>query len=106
MQKIISFIPTPSINISTWVELITHHFISFLSSKLAFYTHLHAMSSSSTNSSEGVEGAMWNALQAAKEEAMLKLDEASSSRPKHRRSYINHDCESAHDRIRVSREVL
>jgi hypothetical protein len=105
MQKNLNFIPTPSINISTWVELITHHFISFLSSKLAFYTHLHAMSSSSTNSSEGVEGALWNALQAAMEEAMLKLDEELSSQPKHHRSYINHDCEYSHDRIRVSREV-
>jgi hypothetical protein len=35
-----------------------HHFISFLSSKVAFSTHLHIMYSLSTNSSEGAEGAM------------------------------------------------
>jgi hypothetical protein len=40
---------------------------------------------------------MWNALQAAMEEAMLKLNEESSSRPKRHRRYINRDCESAHD---------
>jgi hypothetical protein len=49
----------------------THHFILFLSSKLAFSTHLHIMSSLSTNSSEGAKGAMWNSLQASMEEAML-----------------------------------
>jgi len=57
------------------------------------------MSSSSTNSSEGAEGAMCNALQAAMEEAMLNLNEESSSRPKRRRRYINRDRESAHDRL-------
>jgi hypothetical protein len=77
----------------------THHFISFLSSKLAFSTHLHVMSSSSTNSSEGAEGAMCNALQAAMEEAMLNLNEESSSRPKRCRCYINRDRASAHDRL-------
>jgi hypothetical protein len=57
------------------------------------------MSSSSTNSSEGAEGAMCNALQAAMEEAMLNLNEESSSRPKRRQRYINRDRESAHDRL-------
>jgi hypothetical protein len=75
----------------------TYHFISFLSSKLAFSTHLHVMSSSSTNSSEGAEGAMRSVLHAAMEEGMLNLNEESSSRPKHRRCYINRDRESAHD---------
>lgn len=34
---------------------------------------------------------MWNALRATMEEAMLKLDEESSSRPICRRRYINRD---------------
>jgi hypothetical protein len=57
------------------------------------------MSSSSTNSSEGAEDAMWNALRATMEEAMLKLDEESSSQPMHCRRYINRDHESAYDRL-------
>ena len=42
---------------------------------------------------------MCNALQATMEEAMLNLNEESSSRPKRRRRYINRDRESAHDRL-------
>jgi hypothetical protein len=42
---------------------------------------------------------MWNALQAAMEEAMLNRSEESSSQPKRRRRYINLDCESSHARL-------
>jgi hypothetical protein len=38
-------------------------------------------------------------LQATMEEAMLNLNEESSSRPKHRRGYINRDRESTHAQL-------
>ena len=40
-----------------------------------------------------------NALQTTMEEAMLNLNEESSSRQKRRRRYINHDRVFAHDRL-------
>src|SRR5664279_3728819 len=56
------------------------------------------MSSSSTNSSEGMEGAMMDAFQAEYEEAMLNL-EAESSRTRRHRQFIRRDREGAHDRL-------
>jgi hypothetical protein len=83
----------------TLLEVIVHHLISFLSSKFLVSTHLHVMSSSSTNSSEGAGSATCNALEAAIEEAMLKLNEESSSQPKRHRRYIKRDSDSTHDRL-------
>jgi hypothetical protein len=56
------------------------------------------MSSSTTNSSEGIEAEMINAFQAEYEEAMLNLEEESSGR-RRRRRYIRRDREGAHDRL-------
>ena len=56
------------------------------------------MSSSSSNSSEGMQGAMIDAFQAECEEAMHNL-EAESSRPRRRRRFIRRDREGAHDRL-------
>jgi hypothetical protein len=83
----------------TLLEVIVHHLISFLSSKFLVSTHLHVMSSSSTNSSEGAGSATCNALEAAIEEAMLKLNEESSRQPKRHRRYIKRDSDSTHDRL-------
>jgi hypothetical protein len=56
------------------------------------------MSSSTTNSSEGMEAETIDAFQAEYEEAMLNLEEESSRR-RRRRHYIRRDREGAHDRL-------
>ena len=56
------------------------------------------MSSSSTNSSEGMKGDMLDAFQAEFEETMVNL-EAESSWTRRHRQYIRRDREGAHDRL-------
>ncbi|KAK1618862.1 hypothetical protein QYE76_024379 [Lolium multiflorum] len=56
------------------------------------------MSSSSSSSSDGMEGDMIGAFQAEYEEAMLNL-EAEPRRPRRRREFIRRDRLGAHDRL-------
>ncbi|KAK1616053.1 hypothetical protein QYE76_021570 [Lolium multiflorum] len=56
------------------------------------------MSSSSSSSSDGMEGDMIGAFEAEYEEAMLNL-EAEPRRPRRRREFIRRDRLGAHDRL-------
>ena len=57
------------------------------------------MSSSSSNSSEGMEGDMIDAFEAEYEEAMLNLEAESTPRTRRHRGFIRRDRLGAHDRL-------